>query len=216
MFIDSLRKVQKEITDLEKRYNRETGEVRIMIVTKNQGSGSLATLLNVGHNYFGENRVDELKKKKEENPSGIFAFIAPIQTRKLKSIMEYADEIHSIFREKEIMLLSDSHWDGEYYIQINVDMEESKSGIEIEKVGELFDFANSHYKLPKGIMCIRKNEKVDTENSSFSSMKDINNELINTYSHYSGALSMGMSNDYEEAIRYGATVIRLGTKIFTE
>ena len=63
MFIDSLRKVQKEITDLEKRYNRETGEVRIMIVTKNQGSGSLATLLNVGHNYFGENRVDELKKK---------------------------------------------------------------------------------------------------------------------------------------------------------
>tara|TARA_Y100000590_G_C15386000_1_gene888255 strand:- start:95 stop:745 length:651 start_codon:yes stop_codon:yes gene_type:complete len=216
MFIDSLRKVQKEITDLEKLYNRETGTVKIMIVTKNQNSESLTALLNVGHNYFGENRVDELKKKKEENPSGIFAFIAPIQTRKLKSIMEYSDEIHSISREKEIMLLSNAHWDGDYYIQINIDMEESKSGIEKEKVGDLFDFANNHYKLPKGIMCIRKNEKINIENSSFSSMKYINNDLINTYSQYSGSLSMGMSNDYEEAIRYGATVIRLGTKIFTE
>ena len=86
MFIDKLIKIQEEITDIEKRYKNNIGRVEIMIVTKNQSNETISILLDKGYSYFGENRVTELAEKKELFPDASFAFIAPIQSKKMSTV----------------------------------------------------------------------------------------------------------------------------------
>ena len=216
MFIGKLDLIQEEIKKIKKSSNLSSREVEIMIVTKNQNSKAIKSLVKKGYSYFGENRVDELKEKKRIFPNSRFAFIAPIQSRKFKSIMDCSDEVHSISRIKEIQLMADYSWSGDYYLQINIDKNENKSGIEIEDTFDFFDYANRKYKLPKGLMCMRSLEKTLSPEDSFQLMKEINNKVIEKYEEYDGGLSMGMSNDYKEAIIYGATVVRIGSEIFGE
>ena len=214
MFIGKLDLIQEEIKKIKKSSNLSIREVEIMIVTKNQNSKAIKSLVKKGYSYFGENRVDELIEKKRIFPNSRFAFIAPIQSRKFKSIMDCSDEVHSISRMKEIQLMADYSWPGDYYLQINIDKNENKSGIEIEDTFDFFDYANRKYKLPKGLMCMRSLEKTISPEDSFQLMKEINNKVIEKYEEYDGGLSMGMSNDYKEAIIYGATVVRIGSGIF--
>ncbi len=214
MFINNLTAVSKEIRAIKKQLNDSSQSVQIMVVTKNQSNETISELLNHDYQYFGENRVDELVEKKKLFNSAKFAFIAPIQSRKLNKIMNYCDEIHSVMREKEIQILADGSWDGEYYIQVNIDNESQKSGIKEESLMELIDYTNDHYKLPKGLMCIRSLEKESSPIESFESMRNLNQKIKIAYPEYESQLSMGMSNDYREAILYGATVVRLGSKIF--
>ena len=216
MFIGKLDLIQEEIKKIKKSSNLSSREVEIMIVTKNQNSKAIKSLVKKGYSYFGENRVDELIEKKRIFPNSRFAFIAPIQSRKFKSIMDCSDEVHSISRIKEIQLMADYSWSGDYYLQINIDKNENKSGIEIEDTFDFFDYANRKYKLPKGLMCMRSLEKTLSPEDSFQLMKEINNKVIEKYEEYDGGLSMGMSNDYKEAIIYGATVVRIGSEIFGE
>ena len=214
MFIDKLIKIQDEITNIEKKTNNNAGEVEIMIVTKNQSNKVMSILVDNGYSYFGENRVAELAEKKSLFPNSRFAFIAPIQSRKLPVVMESSEEIHSISRKKEIQLMSDYSWSGEYYLQINIDKDKNKSGIDIDDVSDFFDFSNQEYKLPKGLMCMRALGNNLSQKESFSLMNEVNTKIIKKYKSYEGKLSMGMSNDYKEAIIYGATVVRIGSEIF--
>ena len=214
MFIGKLDLIQEEIKKINKYRNLSIAEVEIMIVTKNQNSKVITSLVKEGYSYFGENRVDELIEKKSIFPNSRFAFIAPIQSRKFRTIMDCSDEVHSISRMKEIQLMADYSWSGDYYLQINIDKNKNKSGIEIEDTFDFFDYAHQKYKLPKGLMCMRSLEKTLSPEDSFQLMKEINNKLIEKYEEYEGGLSMGMSNDYKEAIIYGATVVRIGSGIF--
>jgi len=216
MFIDKLIKIQEEITDIEKRYKTNIGRVEIMIVTKNQSNETISILLDKGYSYFGENRVTELAEKKELFPDASFAFIAPIQSKKMSIVMEYSKDIHSISRKKEIQLMSKYSWSGDYYLQVNIDKDKNKSGVDVEDVLGIFDYSQKEYKLPKGLMCMRSLSDRFTPEDSFSLMSDINNKIIKKYKAYGGKLSMGMSNDYKEAIIYGATVVRIGSEIFGE
>ena len=214
MYIDKLHSLTKEISTIQNKYNLNNHSLEIMIVTKQQSNKVVSELIDYKHNYFGENRVDELVAKKKLFPSARFAFIAPIQSRKLPTIMDYSDEIHSISREKEIQIMSDSSWDGEYFIQVNIDNEPQKSGAEIEKIIELVDFAKKEYRIPNGLMCIRSLSKESNPSLSFEKMKELNETIKTIHPEYMSRLSMGMSNDYREAIIYGSTVVRIGSKIF--
>ena len=214
MFIDKLIKIQGEITKIEKKNNKNIGSVEIMIVTKNQSNKVISILVENGYSYFGENRVTELEEKRSMFPNSRFAYIAPIQSRKLSVVMNFSEEIHSISRKKEIEMMSDYSWSGEYYLQVNIDKDKNKSGIDVEDVFEFIDYAYQEYKLPKGLMCMRSLDKKLTSEGSFSLMNDINTKVIEKYKGYQGKLSMGMSNDYKEAIIYGATVVRIGSEIF--
>ena len=69
--------------------------------------------------------------------------------------MDCSDEVHSISRMKEIQLMADYSWPGDYYLQINIDKNEYKSGIDIAETFDFFDYADQKYKLPKGLMCMR-------------------------------------------------------------
>ena len=214
MYLDKLESLNQEITALQKNYGLDNRKVEIMVVTKNQSNDTVTQLMEYKHNYFGENRVDELKVKKQSFPSARFAFIAPIQSRKFQTIMDYADEIHSIRRKKEIKIMSDSSWGGDYFIQVNIDNDTQKSGVEFAEVAQLIAYAEKEYKLPKGLMCIRSLSKDSNSSESFEKMKELNKAIKQIYPNYMSKLSMGMSNDYREAIIYGATVVRIGSKIF--
>ena len=216
MFIDKLIKIQDQIIDIEKRSKNNIDGVEIMIVTKNQSKETISKLIDKGYSYFGENRVAELAEKKRLFPDARFAFIAPIQSRKMSIVMECSKEIHSISRKKEIQLMSNYSWTGDYYLQINIDKDKNKSGIGVEDILDLFDYSLKEYKLPKGLMCMRSLSDTVTPEDSFSLMSDVNTKIIKKYTEYQGKLSMGMSKDYKEAIIYGATVVRIGSEIFGE
>jgi len=214
MFIDKLIKIKSEINNIERINNRVIDDVEIMIVTKKQDKKTVSSLVKNGYRYFGENRLDELIEKKSIFNNCRFAYLAPIQSNKLVKIMKHSDEIHSISRTKEIKLMSESIWDGDYFIQVNVDKEAQKSGIMIEEAMILIDFAYNKFRLPSGIMCIRALNNMTIPQESFNLMSLLNNKIKAKYPEYMGKLSMGMSNDYSEAIKYGSTVVRLGSKIF--
>ena len=214
MFVDRLIKIENEIKNIEESLNRTVGEVEIMIVTKKQDIKTISNLVDRGYTYFGENRVDELIEKKRLFSSSRFAYIAPIQSKKFEKIMINSAEIHSISRTKEIQLMSEYHWNGDYFIQVNVDRESQKSGVMFEQVIDLVTFAYEKFRLPKGIMCIRALGNKTTPAESFKLMKELNIKIKSKYCKYDGKLSMGMSNDYREAIIYGSTVVRIGNKIF--
>ena len=93
-----------------------------------------------------------------------------------------------------------------------IDNDKNKSGIDSDLIFEYFEYSKDRINLPIGLMCI-PNIQSDP-NIVFSKMQKINTELKNIYSEYKGELSMGMSEDYEIALDYGATIVRVGSKIF--
>ena len=97
-------------------------------------------------------------------------------------------------------------------LQINIDKDPNKSGIDPDLIYEYFEYSKNSIDLPIGLMCI-PNIQSDPK-VVFSRMQSINAELKKIYSEYTGELSMGMSDDYEIALDYGATIIRVGSKIF--
>ncbi len=100
----------------------------------------------------------------------------------------------------------------EVFLQVNIDNDKNKSGIDSDLIFEYFEYSKDRISLPIGLMCI-PNIQSDP-NIVFSKMQNINTELKNIYSEYKGELSMGMSEDYEIALDYGATIVRVGSKIF--
>ena len=122
------------------------------------------------------------------------------------------DSIHTLQRPKEILAINECYENQDIFVQINIDDDPNKSGIKINQVDEFFDnFAGLKY-FPVGIMCIPSID-VDPE-SSFNMMSKINEKLKKDFNNYKGELSMGMSGDYKIALDYGATIIRIGSKIF--
>ena len=101
----------------------------------------------------------------------------------------------------------------EVFLQVNIDNDHKKSGIDPDLIFEYFEYSKDRINLPIGLMCI-PNMHSDPK-IVFSRMQNMNAELKNVYSEYKGELSMGMSEDYEVALDYGATIVRVGSKIFT-
>ena len=99
------------------------------------------------------------------------------------------------------------------FLQVNIDNDHKKSGIDPDLIFEYFEYSKDRINLPIGLMCIPNIES--DPKIVFSKMQKINTELKNIYSDYKGELSMGMSEDYEIALDYGATIVRVGSKIFT-
>ena len=163
--------------------------------------------------HFGENYLQEsIEKINFFKGSGlIWHFIGPIQSNKTSSIADNFDWVHSVDRIKVARRLSDQRNPAlgalNILIQVNVDREESKSGVEIQNVEEIVMEIES---LPniclRGFMAIPRPEN---SKNSFAEMK----HLISKYPNFD-SLSMGMSSDLEIAIEHGANLVRVGTDIF--
>ena len=187
-------------------------DAKLLPVIKDKKYEDIKQVYDQGFREFGENRIEQLLDHREKFYDSKFHFIAPLQSRKINQIMENCLYIHTLSREKEANIINENYSNQKVFVQINIDNDENKSGIKTEDVDSFFNIFENLNFFPVGIMCIPSldiNSKI-----SFSKMQKINEKIKKDYKKYSGELSMGMSDDYEIALDYGATLIRIGSKIF--
>ena len=203
--------IEKNLSTISKKLSNYNA--KLIPVIKNRTVEEVKEVYNCGFREFGENRLDDYFLHSDKFDDAVFHFIAPIQSRKIKVIFENFEFIHTVSRFKEIDLISKLDKKRKVLLQINIDKDPNKSGIDPDSIFEYFEYSKNSIDLPIGLMCI-PNIQSDPR-VVFSKMQSINAELKKKYSEYVGELSMGMSDDYEIALDYGATIIRVGSKIFT-
>ena len=196
-----------EIENVLSKYN-----AKLLPVVKNRNVEDVKEIYDYGYREFAENRLEDYYNHIKEIKDAQFHFIAPLQSRKIKEITSNFKWIHSVSRYKEIEKIKDNFNNNNLYLQINIDSDFNKSGINLDEVYEYFEYLVKYNIPPVGLMCI-PNIESDSK-KVFSKMEKINSNLKKDFKNYRGELSMGMSNDYEIALDYGATIIRIGTKIF--
>jgi len=188
---------------------------KLVAVSKKQEDYKVIEALKMGQKYFGENRVQEAQLRwvsKLKNYENIeLRLIGPLQTNKIKQALNLFDVIETIDREKlaneiAIKINNDSKTKS-FYIQINTGNEIQKSGIDPLQADNFIEYCKQDLRLPiVGLMCIPPLE--EEPSMHFALLKKIaeRNSLQE--------LSMGMSSDYNEAIKFGATSVRIGSLIF--
>ncbi len=192
-------------------------KVKIIVVTKNQDINKINFIISKEHEHFGENRVQEafLKWKNliSTNSKLKLHLIGKLQSNKAKDAFEIFDYIHTLDNEKLGQIFSKLEGNStkkiKYFIQVNIGNEPQKNGMTVDKLDQFTKYCINDLKLNIiGLMCIPPVD--DNPNQYFKNLADLakDNNLRE--------LSMGMSNDYECAIKNGATFIRVGSKIFSE
>jgi len=191
-----------------------SSKTNLIVVCKNIDISEIQNIINFGHLHFGENKVQEAKLKWQDflkNNSDIrLHFIGKLQSNKIKGIGELFQFIHSLDSIKNAELLAKEEIRSskklQYFIQVNIAKEIQKSGVQEEDLNELITFCRKVDLNVIGLMCIPP----VTGNSSV-----LFKRLQQLSSNYSlKELSMGMSNDYKDAISNGATYVRIGSSIF--
>ena len=166
-----------------------------------------------GHLHYGENKVQEALDKWSDikfKANIKLHLIGGLQTNKVKFALRIFDYIHSLDSEKLATKIADEQVKQgkkpKIFIQVNIGNEEQKSGINKEKLGDFYKFCKKLNLEIIGTMCIPPND--GNVEKYFSEMSDLNKKFNFK------ELSMGMSGDYLEAIKYNATYVRVGSKIF--
>jgi len=189
----------------------------LIVVTKNQDLDSINLLVKANHINFGENRVQEALSKWKNltlvNPQLRLHLIGKLQSNKVEDAFEIFHYIHTLDNEKLAKIFakleSVSSKKIKYFIQVNIADEPHKNGISIDKVNQFVKYCAYDLKLNVvGLMCIPPLNS--DSNQYFKKLTEL--AKINNLNE----LSMGMSNDYECAIKNGATFVRIGSKIFTD
>ena len=187
---------------------------KIIAVSKTFPIENVLPLIEHGHLHYGENKVQEALEKwtdiKNENHNIQLHLIGRLQTNKVKFALKIFDYIHSLDSEKLANKIADEQQKHKkkpkIFIQVNVGNEDQKSGIDKRNLNDFYKFCKKLNLNIIGTMCIPPND--NNTKKYFSEMNNINQELNFK------ELSMGMSGDYLEAIRYNATYVRVGSKIF--
>ncbi len=207
--------VEARIAAAAKEAGRDPGSARLIAVSKTFDAPGILPVLRAGQHQFGENRVQEAKGKwpalKAEFPDVRLHLIGPLQSNKAKEAVELFDAIHSIDRPKIARALAEETERQkkrlELFIQVNTGEEPQKAGIPPRELAAFARLCREELRLDiAGLMCI---PPVDEEPAiHFAFLAKLAGE--NGFD----ALSMGMSDDYETAIAFGATYVRVGSAIF--
>ena len=210
--------IQLRIDEASKKILKESNEISLIAVSKRKSIEHIQYAYEVGIRNFGENYAQELEEKVKQlsYKEIVWHFIGPLQSNKVKSIATNADWIHSLDREKIVNKINSECGNVNKKIngciQINISGETSKSGLKPE---ELLDFAD-HIKLLeninlKGIMVL-PSLTGDVEEQMINSKK-LHDRLIESHPEAT-YLSMGTTNDFESAIKFGSNMVRIGELIF--
>ncbi len=212
----SLNEIKNRIQQAENEYSRKAGSTKLIAVSKVQPNERIEAVLEQGHRVFGENRIQEAQSKwpvfKQRYEGVELHIIGPLQTNKSRAAMEIADSIHTLDRlklAKNIARIAQEIGKcPELFVQVNTGEEPQKFGI-FPRDTQNFIKECLNMDLPiVGLMCIPPiNEEASLH---FALLKNIAKDCG------LGGLSMGMSNDFEKAISFGATHIRVGSAIFGE
>jgi pyridoxal phosphate enzyme (YggS family) len=187
----------------------------VIAVSKTFPLCHIKPLIDHGHRVFGENKVQEAKQKWSEMKDSYkdleLHLIGGLQSNKSKEAVQLFDYIHSVDSIKLASELSKAEAKlgvkRKYFIQVNVGMEEQKSGVTKKEIGNLLKCCVSEKNLNIiGLMCIPPFDQNPTPH--FNYLKELNNDLGLKF------ISMGMSEDYMNAAKCGSTHVRIGSKIF--
>ena len=210
-----LETVQQRIAAAAAAAGRAPGDVTLIAVSKTHPAEDVAAIMACGQHHFGENRVQEAAGKfpalRETDPALRLHLIGALQTNKARDAIRLADVIESVDRPRLLQSLAAAiQTEGrspELLIQVNVGDEPQKAGIVRAEADAFIDSARALLGAAlTGLMCIPPAEGDPAPH--FAWLADCARR------HGLATLSMGMSGDYETAIQYGATHIRVGSAIF--
>ena len=199
--------IKQEISDKK--------NVKLVAVTKTFPINHILPVINEGHIDFGENKVQEALEKwtsiKQDFPKIKLHLIGKLQTNKVKFVLPLFDYIHSLDSLKLAGKISEQqtikNFKPKLFIQVNIGNEPQKGGVDIDSIENFYKKCVEDFKLNVvGLMCIPPFDK--DSKPYFTKMRELSNNLNLR------EISMGMSNDYMEAINQGSTFIRVGSKIF--
>lgn len=220
---DNVNEVRENMAKAALRAGRNPEDITLCAVSKYIEVPKIKEALEAGVTVLGENKVQELVDKLPQFSEDVnFHMIGQLQTNKVKYIIDKVKLIHSLDRKsllktldkeaKKKNIISDT------LIQVNLTSDPNRGGVSIEELPEFVEEVGKYSSVRvRGLMCVAQN--VDDENiirEDFRRMR-LEFERLKLYniSNVSGEiLSMGMSNDYEIAIEEGATLVRVGTRIF--
>jgi hypothetical protein len=219
--IENYHTLLNEIQQVTEKSGRDLNSIKLVAVSKNFPSDNIKTLYEEGHRDFGENKAQELREKYEDlkNLDIVWHFIGRIQTNKIKYIVPIAEYIHSVWRMKEIEEIQkkaeEINKTQKVLLEINISGEQSKAGLIPSEVEAFLQDATSFKNIKIiGLMTMAPyTEKVDVIRNVFRSLRELRDNLNKKYPSIK-ELSMGMTNDYKIAIEEGATLLRIGTRIF--
>ena len=224
MIRDNLEKLRKEISDICHSCGRNPDDVKLLAVSKYKPEAMVKEAFNSGQIDFGENIIQEVSKKAENLKSMNLNWhiIGSVQTNKVKYITSFCNLLHSLDRTSLADALQKRlEFEGaemNCLIQVNTSGEESKSGVEPKDLTNFAKYTSGLDRIKvKGLMTIAENTKdANAIRDNFRKLKnlfdDLKQEKLSNIKMQE--LSMGMSGDYKIAIEEGATIIRIGSKIF--
>lgn len=219
--LEAYNKVNTEIETISS--NRD---VTLVAVSKTYKPEDIETIYEIGHRHFGENRVQELTEKYEELPKDILWHqIGHLQTNKVKYIVPFIHLIHSADSKK---VLKEINKQGKKInrvinclLQFHIAKEESKYGLSLAEAKEILSgefFKGAEHINICGVMGMATyTEDEEMIKNEFQKLKNIFDELKGEFfekKHDFKEISMGMSGDYQLAIREGSTMVRVGSAIF--
>ena len=210
----SLTEINERIAKAAKAAGRDVANIQLIAVSKVQPNEKVAAVLDQGHRFFGENKVQEAAGKwpdfREQYDDIFLHLIGPLQTNKARQAMDLADAIHTLDRPKLAntiaRLAQEMGKCPDLFIQVNTGEEPQKAGV-LPADTDAFITECQALGLPiVGLMCI---PPVDEEPS-------LHFALLAKIAKRNGLaqLSMGMSSDFERAVALGATQVRVGSAIF--
>ena len=212
IIIERFNKIKSNISKID-----NTNALKIIAISKTFSLGYIMPLIDLGHNHFGENKVQEADTKwhkvKKEKKNLRLHMVGKLQSNKAKKAVEIFDYIHSLENQKLADTLSKCqnkiNKSINYFIQVNIGNESQKAGIQYNEVDQFYNYCTREKKMNIiGLMAIPPNDE-NTE-KYFKSLSELNSSLGLK------ELSMGMSSDYMKAINYKATYLRIGSAIFGE
>ena len=213
--VEQLHAVKAKIAGAEREAKREPGAVTLVAVSKTFAAEDIRPVIKAGQRVFGENRVQEAQAKwpalREASPGLELHLIGPLQSNKAKEAVALFDVIETVDREKiAAELAKEMTRQGrtlKLYVQVNTGSEPQKAGIEPREAVAFVKRCRDGYGLAiEGLMCIPPAD--ENPGPHFA--------LLEKLAREAGVekLSMGMSGDYETAIAFGATSVRVGSAIF--
>lgn len=219
------RRVEAELAEQCALSGRSLEDVRLIAVSKTVGLAGVGEAVSAGALDFGENRPEQISEKSAEFPQVRWHFIGNIQSRRIPEIVEAATLVHSLFQLSHARKIDEAAAKlgkvQDVLVEVNVSGEESKSGVRPEEaLAFVCEASGLEHLRVRGLMTMAPQGDVSVARECFSGLRDLFEEVRAQLSEADAAafteLSMGMSEDWRQAVAEGATMVRIGRAIFSD
>ena len=220
---EQYQRIARDVRAVCDEAGRLPGEVVLVAVSKTVGVQEVALAIEAGARDFGENRPDQLMLKADAFPQVNWHFIGNIQSRRIRDIVGRATLVHSLFEESHARKIDEvARGRGivqDVLLEVNVSGEQSKSGLAPADVQRMLDTCRGLANVRvRGLMTMAPQGDAEVARQTFEGLRELRDRLRATMPADEAAtfehLSMGMTEDWPEAIKEGATLIRIGRAIF--